>query len=225
MFVEFIVIIAPSNSVLYLIFFPLHSDYFCRPECKDSEKVLEAIESLQSDSDRDVRYFAGRDEEVPYEGRESSDDPTYMLRTTSRESLEEEMVCRSPLDSEFAESQIEARLLGVETTGRGNEEAVAGIPLDSGSDEGFEDTEQCLGDEESENSEEVGDETTGDESGEVVRHEGDKSCAAVENKETGKEERQISQNDEESKTEDNVESSAEREKEQVEANEECMKAD
>ena len=185
---------------------------------------MEAIESLQSDSDRDVRYFAGRDEEVPYEGRESSDDQTYMLRTTSRESLEEEMGCRSPLDSEFAESQIEARLLGVETTGRGDE-AVAGIPLDSGSDEGFEDTEQCLGDEESENSEEVGDETTGDESGEVVRHEGDKSCAAVENKETGKEETQIAQTDEESKTEDSVESSAEREKEQVETNEECVEAD
>lgn len=197
---------------------------------------MEAIESLQSDSDRDVRYYAGRDEEVPYEGRESSDDQAYMLRTTSRESLEEEMVCRSPLDSEFAESQIEARLLGVETTGRGDEEPVAGIPLDSGSDEGFEDTEQCPGDEESENAEEAGEsqvnaEKAGDES-EEVGHEGDESCAVVENKETGEEETQVVQTEEESKKEDEVETPTEQEKEQVEEKEQvgeneqdCMKSD
>lgn len=112
-------------------------DYFCRPECKDSEKVLEAIERLQADSDRDVRYYAGRDEEVPYEGRGCSDDQTYMLRTTSRESFEDEMLGRSPLDGEFAEEQIEAKLLAVEPTDS-NEETVTGIIVAGNVDEGFE---------------------------------------------------------------------------------------
>ena len=204
----------------------LRSDYFCRPECKDSEKVLEAIESLQSDSDRDVRYFAGRHEEVPYEGREVSDDHTYMLRNPSRESLEDEMLGRSPLDCEFAESQIEARLLAVETTdrGEGEEEPVAGIPLDTGSDEGFEDADQCPGDEESENAEEPGGERrvnaekTGDES-EEGGHGGDDSCAVVKDQETGEEETKVIQTEEEAKKQDEVERpTTEDEKEQVETN-------
>lgn len=93
-------------------------DYFCRPECKESEKVLDAIEKLQSDSDRDVRYFAGREEEVPYDGRSSHPHDTPILRNTSRESLEEGQgfLGSSPLEGEFAEEQIEAKLLAVETT-------------------------------------------------------------------------------------------------------------
>ncbi len=175
---------------------------------------MEAIERLQSDSDRDVRYFAGRDEEVPYEGRRCSDDQMYMLRTTSRESLEDETIGRSPLEGDFAEEQIEAKLLGVETTDGGGEEVVAGVPLEVGSDEGFEDAEQSPGDEESEEHHEE----TGTES--FVYHErpGEKSEehdkgdeSHVVDEETGQEETQLTQSEEELNKEDEVETSKQQE--------------
>lgn len=113
---------------------------------------MHAIERLQADSDRDVRYFAGCHEDVPYEARRCSDDQTYML-PTSRESFEEDIMGRSPLDGEFAEKQIEAKLLAVETTDEAEEvlsgvplEVLSGVPLEIGGDEGFEDEEP--GDEE-----------------------------------------------------------------------------
>ena len=127
-----------QSIVLWLLLFLLlvHLDYFCRPECKDSDKVLEAIEKLQSDGDRDVRYFAGRDEEVPYQGWRSSADHTLVLRTTSRESLEDgqDMLGKSPLELEFAEEQIEAKLLAVETT-EDDDDTVGGVHVLSSSEE------------------------------------------------------------------------------------------
>lgn len=127
-----------QSIVLWLLLFLLlvHLDYFCRPECKDSDKVLEAIEKLQSDGDRDVRYFAGRDEEVPYQGWRSSADHTLVLRTTSRESLEDgqDMLGKSPLELEFAEEQIEAKLLAVETT-EDDDDTVCGVHVLSSSEE------------------------------------------------------------------------------------------
>lgn len=127
-----------QQSIVLCLFVSLRVrlDYFCRPECKDSERVLEAIEKLQSDGDRDVRYFAGRDEEVPYEGWRSSADHIHILRTTSRESLEDcqDIFGRSPLDGEFAEEQIEAKLLAVETT-EDEEETINGFHVQSSSEE------------------------------------------------------------------------------------------
>lgn len=148
------------------------TDYFCRPECKDSEKVLEAIERLQADNDRDVRYFAGRDEEVPYEGRRrSSDDPTLLLRTTSRESPEEgqAMMGRSPLEEAFAEEQIEAKLLAVETTDDDEDETVTGVHV--------------------EGSEEKSEEKTGEESVKVEEEE--QETGETEEKEPGEEQSEV----------------------------------
>lgn len=75
---------------------------------------MEAIERLQSDNDRDVRYFAGRDEEVPYEGRRYSDDERYIKHATSHESLEQ--IGQSPLEDKSAEEQLRAKLSSVDTS-------------------------------------------------------------------------------------------------------------
>ncbi|XP_028409938.1 serine/threonine-protein phosphatase 4 regulatory subunit 1-like [Dendronephthya gigantea] len=179
------------------------TDYFCRPECKDSGKVLDAIERLQADSDRDVRYFAGRHEEVPYEGRRCSDDQTYML-PTSRESFDDEMMGGSPLDGEFAEKQIEAKLLAVETTDRGDGEeeqvvsgipldVVSGVPLEMGSDEGFED--EGPGDEESDESSDSQEEN-GEESPVDSQEAGDETSVFEEEQVTQQEEESNKQEEE-----------------------------
>jgi hypothetical protein len=181
---------------------------------------LEAIESLQSDNDRDVRFFAGCDEEVPYEGRGYPDDPTYMGHNRSPESEHDEIGV-SPLDGEFAEEQIEAKLMAVEITDRG-QQPVTGIPLEVGSDEGFEEADQCLGDDEcGEHYEGAVDESrvhhevtgvesgvdnrrTGDESG--VHNNGDESRAV---EETEHDETEVTQSEEELNKDDEVDTSTE----------------
>ena len=167
---------------------------------------MEAIERLQSDSDRDVRYFAGRDEEVPYEGRGFSADQLCLMRTTSRESLEDDMIGHSPLAAEFAQEQLQAKLCAVESTNRG-EDVVMGIQLEVLSDEKFEDAELDLDDKDSE--EHNGDENetvdleTGDESAELG--ERDESHA----EETGHRETEVTQSEEGSSKDNEVDSSNE----------------